>query len=104
LVGCGRVGQEGESEQPGSATTSTFTTGANGRVTRILAPVLAGVSCMPTLVAGCKALTINYATTTTWTGTGGDPATWGDSAGRVSSISAVLDGPSLWSWLGTSTT
>src|SRR5262249_52771103 len=69
-----RVGQVGE---PGSNTTSTFTTDSSGRLTQILAPAPAGVSCT-TLVAGCRALTLTYAPSTTATGNGGDPATWGD--------------------------
>jgi hypothetical protein len=60
--------------EPGSNTTSTYTTDTAGRVTRILAPVPAGVSCA-TLGAGCRELTLTYATSTTATDTGTDPAT-----------------------------
>ncbi|WP_255648979.1 DNRLRE domain-containing protein [Frankia sp. ArI3] len=77
--------------EPGSNTTSTYTTDSAGRVTRILAPVPAGVSCT-TLGAGCRALTLTYATSTTATGTGTDPATWGDYTGRVSGIAMALNG------------
>nr|MDT0666056.1 hypothetical protein [Micromonospora sp. DSM 115978] len=45
-------------EEPGSANTSTFTTDSQGRVTRILGPVPAGVDCSGTLGAGCRALTL----------------------------------------------
>ncbi|WP_235826349.1 hypothetical protein, partial [Candidatus Frankia alpina] len=62
------------------------------RTTRILAPVPAGVNCSGTLGAGCRALTISYATSTTATADGGDPATWGDYNGRISSISMSLNG------------
>jgi RHS repeat-associated protein len=58
---------------PGSTTAA--------RPTRLLAPVPAGVSCSPTLAAGCRALTFTYATTTTATGTGASD--WGDYNGRV---------------------
>ncbi|WP_261575976.1 RHS repeat-associated core domain-containing protein [Frankia gtarii] len=81
-------------EELGSASTSTFTTDSTGRVTRILAPVPAGVDCSGTLGAGCRALTLTYATSTTATGSGGDPATWGDYTGRISSISMSLNGAS----------
>ncbi len=77
--------------EPGSNTTSTFTTDSAGRTTRILGPVPAGVSCT-TLVAGCRALNLTYATSTTATGTGTDPATWGDYTGRVSGIAMALNG------------
>ncbi|CUU53959.1 RHS repeat-associated core domain-containing protein [Parafrankia irregularis] len=78
-------------EEPGSATTSTYTTDSAGRVTRILGPVPDGVTCT-TLVAGCRALTFTYATSTTATGT--TPATWGDYTGRLASISMSLNGAS----------
>ncbi len=78
--------------EPGNANTSTFTVDGQGRTTRILAPVPAGVNCSGTLGAGCRALTISYATSTTATADGGDPATWGDYNGRISSISMSLNG------------
>ncbi|WP_462187811.1 MULTISPECIES: RHS repeat domain-containing protein [unclassified Frankia] len=78
--------------QPGSATTSTYTTDGAGRVTRILAPVPAGVDCSGTLGAGCRALTLAYATSTTATGSGTDPATWGNYTGQVSTVSMSLNG------------
>lgn len=58
---------------PGSTTVA--------RPTRVLAPVPTGVSCSPTLAAGCRALTITYATTTTAVGT--SQSDWGDYANRV---------------------
>jgi YD repeat-containing protein len=58
---------------PGSST--------QARPTRVLAPVPAGVSCDSALVAGCRALTFTYATSTT--ATGADSAGWGDYADRV---------------------
>ncbi|WP_243407460.1 DNRLRE domain-containing protein [Frankia canadensis] len=81
----------GQVVEPGSNTTSTYTTDASGRVTRILAPVPAGVSCT-TLVAGCRALALTYASSTTATGTGTDPATWGDYTGRLSAVALALNG------------
>ena len=72
--------------QPGNEATTAFTYEASNRVTRILAPVPTGVTCPATgaLVAGCRALTITYAPTTTATGT--TSGTWGDYAGQVSAI------------------
>jgi hypothetical protein len=55
----------------------------NTRPTQVLAPVPAGVSCA-SLVRGCRALTISYATATTATGT--SPAQWGDYLGRVTQV------------------
>ncbi|WP_347177001.1 RHS repeat-associated core domain-containing protein [Parafrankia sp. EAN1pec] len=79
-------------EEPGSNTTSTFTTDSLGRITRILAPVPSGVDCSGTLGAGCRALTLTYATSTTATGSGGNPAEWGNYTGQLSSISMALNG------------
>jgi RHS repeat-associated protein len=80
-------------QQPGSATTTTSSyevvVGVT-RVTRLLAPVPAGVTCT-TLVAGCRALTFTYATSTTATGT--DEAAWGDYIGRLKSISFTAYDP-----------
>lgn len=90
-VGSATVWVTDRVEQPGSATTSTYTTDSAGRVTRILAPVPAGVTCT-TLVAGCRALTFTYATSTTATGSGTDPATWGNYNGQLSSISMAVNG------------
>jgi RHS repeat-associated protein len=80
-------------EQPASDTDTTYTyevVGGVTRVTRALAPVPTGVSCA-TLVAGCRALTVTYATATTATGT--DEATWGDFAGRLKTISFTAYDP-----------
>jgi RHS repeat-associated protein len=51
--------------------------------TEALAPVPAGVSCT-TLVKGCRALTFNYATSTT--ATGESESQWGDYAGRLTRV------------------
>jgi RHS repeat-associated protein len=80
-------------QQPGSATTTTSSyeiVGGITRVTRLLAPVPAGVTCT-TLVAGCRALTFAYATATTATGTA--ETGWGDYAGRLQSISFTAYDP-----------
>ncbi|HEX5309360.1 MAG TPA: RHS repeat-associated core domain-containing protein [Solirubrobacteraceae bacterium] len=49
-----------------------------------LGPVPAGVSCTPSLKPGCRALTFNYATSTTATGEG--PSEWGDYKGRLTRV------------------
>ena len=54
------------------------------RPTEALAPEPAGVSCKPTLVAGCRALTFNYATSTTATGEGSSE--WGDYNGNLTRV------------------
>ncbi|WP_238005876.1 RHS repeat-associated core domain-containing protein [Dactylosporangium sp. AC04546] len=62
------------------------------RPIRMLAAVPAGVSCT-TLVRGCRALTLTYASTTTATGT--DDGTWGSYTGRVSEVTITAWDPDL---------
>lgn len=50
----------------------------------VLAPVPAGVSCSPELKPGCRALTFNYATSTTASGEGASQ--WGDYKGRLTRV------------------
>ena len=78
--------------QPGIAGVTTYTTDSQGRVTRILAPVPDGVTCPATgtLSAGCSALTLSYASSTSATS-----AAFGDFTGRVSSISYTAFDPSV---------
>lgn len=58
-----------------SAATTTYSYDTSARVAQILAPIPAGISCTPTLGAGCRAMLFNYAlTTTAVTGTPGDYA------------------------------
>ncbi|MCL9760923.1 DNRLRE domain-containing protein [Frankia sp. AiPa1] len=90
-VGSTTTWHVGQVIEPGSNTTSTYSTDTSGRVTRILAPVPSGVTCT-TLVAGCRALTLAYASSTTATGTGTDPAAWGSYSGRVSTLAFALNG------------
>jgi RHS repeat-associated protein len=52
--------------------------------TKALAPVPAGVSCSPELKPGCRALTFNYASSTTATGEG--PSEWGDVQGHLTRV------------------
>lgn len=67
--------------QPGSATTTTYSYDAEGRVTRLLAPVPDGVSCDAELVAGCRALTFEYASSSTATAT-----SFGEYEGRLKRV------------------
>ncbi|WP_219495494.1 DNRLRE domain-containing protein [Nonomuraea coxensis] len=62
----------------------------NGRVTRILAPVPTGVTCGTTLVTGCRALEISYATATTATGVASG---WGDFKEQVKTVSFTAFDP-----------
>jgi YD repeat-containing protein len=77
-------------DEAGTEGESTYTRDANGRITRILAPTPAGMTCT-TLVAGCRALTVNYASTTTATGTVQN--TWGDYSGLVKQITYTAFDP-----------
>lgn len=56
---------------------------AQGRYTRLLAPVPSGVTCSGSLVRGCRALDITYAATTTASGVASG---WGDFAGQVKQL------------------
>jgi RHS repeat-associated protein len=69
--------------QPGVENRSSFAYDANGRVSRVLAPVPAGINCStaPLTTRGCRSLTFVYATSTTATGTA--EANWGNYSGRL---------------------
>ncbi len=54
--------------------------------TKVLGGVPAGVSCSPTMTPGCRALTFNYATSTTATGSGESSTEWGDYAGQLTRV------------------
>ncbi|MEV6985327.1 DUF4082 domain-containing protein [Sphaerisporangium sp. NPDC051017] len=77
-------------DEPGQENTTTYALDGQGRVTRMLAPVPAGVDCSASLVAGCKTLDITYASATTATGIASG---WGDYAGLVKSISYTAYDP-----------
>ena len=76
-------------QQPGDASATSYSYDTSGRVIRILAPVPAGVTCPDsgTLPAGCRALQLDYAPTTTATAT-----TAGDYKGQVTKITALIGG------------
>jgi RHS repeat-associated protein len=59
--------------------------------TEALAPVPSGVSCSPTLNKGCRALTFDYATSTTATGEG--RTEWGDYNGRLRRVNLTAWDP-----------
>jgi RHS repeat-associated protein len=80
-------------EEPGHAGAVKYTYQTVGGITeptQALAPVPAGVGCT-TLVKGCRALTFNYASSTTATGEG--ESEWGEYKGRLSSVSFVAYSP-----------
>jgi RHS repeat-associated protein len=54
------------------------------RPTEALAPIPSGVSCKPTLTRGCRALTFNYASSTT--ATGENESEWGDYQGNLTRV------------------
>ncbi|MGA8364075.1 MAG: RHS repeat-associated core domain-containing protein [Solirubrobacteraceae bacterium] len=79
--------------QEGTAPTETLTYAyetvevAGHKITRpvqALAPVPSEVSCKPTLTRGCRALTFNYATSTT--ATGENESEWGDYQGNLTRV------------------
>ncbi|WP_182876624.1 DNRLRE domain-containing protein [Microbispora sp. H10670] len=76
-------------DEAGAENTTTYTYDASGRVSRMLAPVPAGVTCT-TLVAGCKTLDITYAASTTASGVSSG---WGDYTGLTKSISYTAYDP-----------
>jgi RHS repeat-associated protein len=92
--GSGEVWSPSIAKGPVATDTVTYTyetvevpTGSKKTVTRpneALAPVPTGVSCSPTLNAGCRALTFNYASTTT--AKGEVPAEWGDVEGNLTRV------------------
>jgi RHS repeat-associated protein len=61
-----------------------LTLGAITEPTEALAPVPAGVSCSPELKRGCRALTFNYASSTTATGEASSE--WGDYSGHLTRV------------------
>ncbi|MEU1731182.1 DNRLRE domain-containing protein [Streptosporangium sp. NPDC020145] len=68
----------------------TYYRDTQGRVTRVLAPVPTGVTCGTTLVAGCRALELGYASSTTATGVASG---WGDYTGQVKQVSFTAFDP-----------
>ncbi len=75
-------------ERPGGIDKVTYSYGVNEVSkaivpTKVLGGVPAGVSCS-TMAPGCRALTFNYAATTT--ASGEEPSQWGDYAGQLSRI------------------
>jgi RHS repeat-associated protein len=66
--------------------TTRYVTDASGRISAIVAPAPPGISCdsFPLTTAGCRSLTIDYASATTATGTAANQ--WGDYSGDISDI------------------
>ena len=76
-----------EVTQAGNDTTTTYSyevVGGETRSTRILAPAPSGVSCSPTLSAGCRALEFTYSSSTT--ASGGDEQDWGNYDERLEKV------------------
>jgi RHS repeat-associated protein len=74
-------------EGPASTGSTTFSFQKVSGViepTEELAGAPTGVSCSPTLTAGCRALTFKYATSTTATGEA--PSEWGNYSGRLEQV------------------
>ncbi|MFE0150533.1 DNRLRE domain-containing protein [Nonomuraea sp. NPDC059007] len=77
-------------ESSAAESLTTYTRDIAGRVTRVLAPAAAGVTCGAQLRAGCRALDLSYASTTTATGVGSG---WGDFAGQAKQVSFTAFDP-----------
>lgn len=75
--------------EPGSGSTTTYTRDPAGRVSQILGPVPAGVTCTtPGTTPGCRTLTLTYATSTTATA-----SSLGDYTGRLSGVTFTAYDP-----------
>ncbi len=73
---------------------TSFVRDGFGRVTHVIAPSPAGVTCTAgSLVAGCRALVVTYAAATTATGTA--EAQWGDYAGQIKTVDYTAYDPAL---------
>ncbi|MEV4375039.1 DNRLRE domain-containing protein [Nonomuraea sp. NPDC049637] len=77
-------------ETPAAESAVTYYRDAQGRVTRVLAPVAADITCGTTLAPGCRALELSYASATTATGVANG---WGDFSGQVKSVSFTAFDP-----------
>lgn len=80
-------------DEAGAEDPTSYDHDTQGRVTRMLAPVPAGVNCplSGALEPGCRALELTYATTTTATGTGSGQ--WGDYTGQLKEVSYTAYNP-----------
>ncbi|MBN6052596.1 DNRLRE domain-containing protein [Nonomuraea sp. RK-328] len=77
-------------ETPAAESAVTYLRDAQGRLTRVLAPTATGITCETTLTAGCRALELSYASTTTATGVASG---WGDFKNQAKSVSFTAFDP-----------
>jgi RHS repeat-associated protein len=78
--------------EPGSHDTTSYTFDSSGRVSEVLAPVPAGVTCTsPKTTRGCAVLDLNYAATTT--ASSDIEAGWGDYVGRLATVTFTAYDP-----------
>lgn len=86
-----RVAQVIES---GGNDTTSYIRDAQGRVNQIVAPAPAGINCTstPLTTTGCRTLTLTYAVANS-TGLGNTAGSWGDFAGRLTSVQYVAADP-----------
>jgi RHS repeat-associated protein len=85
--GSGNVWMDSTREEPNGLGNVAVTYQVSGGITEpteVLAPVPAGVTCGAELKRGCRALTFNYASSTT--ATGEMPSGWGDYVGRLTRV------------------
>ena len=80
-------------QEPGTEGTTQYTRDANSRVTQIIGAAPTGVTCTSaSLVRGCRALLMTYASATTATGTA--EAQWGNYTGLITKIEYTSWDPS----------
>ena len=84
-IAAGADGDVWYTEESSSMIAKTLPLNAPNQPAEALGPVPAGVSCSPELKPGCRALTFNYAATTTAT-LGENSSDWGTYSGHLSSI------------------
>ncbi|WP_214410818.1 DNRLRE domain-containing protein [Sphaerisporangium fuscum] len=77
-------------ETAATESATTYYRDGQGRITRVLTPVAAGVTCGTVLVAGCRAIELSYAAGTTATGVASG---WGDYAGQVKNVTYTAFDP-----------
>ncbi|MGN9789232.1 DNRLRE domain-containing protein [Nonomuraea sp. ZG12] len=77
-------------ETPATESATTYYRDGQGRITRVLTPVSANVTCGDVLAAGCRAIGLSYATTTTATGVASG---WGDYTGQAKNVTYTAFDP-----------
>ncbi len=91
-IAAGPDGYVWYADESSSKIAKTLPLNAPDQPVEALGPVPAGVSCSPELKPGCRALSFNYATTTTAT-PGENSSQWGSYSGHLSGVSYTAYDP-----------